>query len=166
MHEEPGAGFSRNPIWRRLSTTEIPVFDRQRRSRSKPRVASLASAPWVTADIHNLTPKGVTSLKPTSTPCSTRPIFGQNQIAPRDRSASSRTVEERCNPFGQRRKEIFVEKNSCHRGKWLRNMLSTDPASVEAATFKLILLVNHPIELVFSSSIVAPTDSGSVESLP
>ena len=45
-------------------------------------------------------------------------------------------------------------------------LLSTDPASVEAATFKLILLVNHPIELVFSSSIVAPTDSGSVESLP
>ena len=47
---------------------EIPVFDRQRRSRSKPRVASLAS---------------------------------------------------------------------CHRGKWLRNMLSTDPASVEAATGQL-----------------------------
>ena len=43
---------------------------------------------------------------------------------------------------------IFRRENSNNGGTPLWKMLSTDLASVGAATFKLILLDNHPIELV------------------
>ena len=43
-------------------------------------------------------------------------------------------------------------------------LLSTDPESVEAATGKLILLTNHAINWFNSYSVVASTNTGSVES--
>jgi hypothetical protein len=51
-------------------------------------------------------------------------------------------------PVGQRREGFFVGKNGNNRGTRLWKMLFTDLLTVDAATFKLILLVNHPIELV------------------
>ena len=43
--------------------------------------------------------------------------------------------------------------------------LSTDPASVGVATFRLILFGTHPIDMSHSCPVADSTDTGSVESV-
>jgi len=109
-----------------LRTTSFHVHERQRRSairnangvpRLRPPTAFHNEAQGrepcertLVYDPHKrLYPKGVTSFESISTPFSTRPIFDQNQFASRHRWISSRTVEERCNPFGV--KPIVLRRN-------------------------------------------------------